>query len=109
MRVAEYMTSGLQANAAGIQQGLQHEVLAAWYDRIISQTKEMAPPWLHEKISVSQDPVLPMKFRLDITKRAVRHFMAAVDMNANTMPYSTRLYFLKVQQTLADEMDRYLV
>lgn len=69
----------------------------------------MAPAWLVDKINVKQDPILPMKFNLDISKRAVRYFMMAVDNNLVKMPSSTRLYFLKVQETLSDEMDKSLV
>ena len=74
-----------------------------WYDKIIKETKEMAPPWLQDKIKVKQDPILTMKFNLDISKRAVRYFMIAVDNNLDAMPSSTRLYFLKVQEMLSQE------
>ena len=50
-----------------------------------------------------------MKFNLDISKRAVRYFMIAVDNNLDEMPYSTKLYFLKVQEILSTEMDKSLV
>jgi hypothetical protein len=50
-----------------------------------------------------------MKFNLDISKRAVRYFMIAVDQNLDTMPYSTKLYFLKVQEIMSAEMDKSLV
>ena len=80
-----------------------------WYDKIINQSIEMAPPWLQDKIKVHQDPILKMKFNLDISKRAVRYFMLAVDDNLDEMPYSTKLYFLKVQEILSEEMDKSLV
>ena len=69
----------------------------------------MAPPWLQDKIKVNQDPILPMKFNLDISKRAVRYFMIVVDDNLDQMPYSTKLYFLKVQEILNSEMDKSLI
>jgi hypothetical protein len=69
----------------------------------------MAPPWLQDKIKVNQDPILPLKFNLDISKRAVRYFVIAVDNNIDQMPYSTKLYFLKVQEILETEMDKSLV
>lgn len=96
-------------NVTGLQEGLHPENLAFWYSTIIAEAKEMAPPWLADKIKVTQDPILPMKFNLDISKRAVRYFMMAVDNNSAKMPNSTRLYFLKVQETLSDEMDKSLV
>lgn len=96
-------------NITGQQKGLHPEHLAFWYDKIITESKEMAPPWLVDKIKVKQDQLLPMKFNLDISKRAVRYFMIAVDNNLDKMPNSTKLYFLKVQETLSDEMDKSLV
>ena len=103
------MAAKVMRSAKDIQIGLRPQVLAAWYDRIIQQTKDMSPPWLYDKISVTQDPILPMKFKLDLSKRAVQYFMIAVDSNLDAMPYSTRQYFLRVQQEVATEMDSYLV
>ena len=60
-------------------------------------------------VTVHQDPILSMKFNLDISKRAVRYFMIVVDNNLDEMPYSTKLYFLKVQEILSTEMDKSLV
>jgi hypothetical protein len=96
-------------NVTGLQEGLHPENLAFWYTKIIEESIEMAPPWLADKIKAKQDPILPMKFNLDISKRAVRYFMMAVDNNLDKMPNSTRLYFLKVQETLSDEMDKSLI
>jgi hypothetical protein len=96
-------------DVTSLQEGLHPENLAFWYDKIIREAKDMAPPWLADKINVRQDPVLKMKFNLDISKRAVRHFMMAVDNNLGAMPNSTKMYFLKVQETLSDEMDKSLV
>ena len=99
----------LQNDVQQLQKGLQPDHLSFWYQKIISDTKEIAPPWLQDKINVKQDPILPMKFNLDISKRAVRYFMIAVENNLGQMPYSTQLYFLKVQEILSFEMDKSLV
>jgi len=96
-------------DVANLQKGLHPENLAFWYEKIIKETKEMAPSWLQDKIKVNQDPILPLKFNLDISKRAVRYFVIAVDNNIDQMPYSTKLYFLKVQEILETEMDKSLV
>ena len=50
------------------------------------------------KINVKSDQFLPLKFKIDISKRAVRYFMQVVDYNFEKMPYTTGLYFLKVQE-----------
>jgi len=99
----------LQNDVQQLQKGLQPDHLSFWYQKIISDTKEMAPPWLQDKINIKQDPFLPMKFNLDISKRAVRYFMIAVENNLSQMPYSTQLYFLKVQEILSFEMDKSLI
>lgn len=109
MTIIKKMVNQINSDISALKQGLQPVNLSFWYKRIIKDAKEMAPPWLEDKINVIQDPILPMKFKLDISKRAVRYFMIAVDENMDEMPYSTRLYFLKVQEILDAEMDKQLV
>jgi len=93
----------------GLKEGLDPNNIAFWYKKVIAEAKEMAPPWLQDKIGVKQDPILYMKFNLDISKRAVRYLMIAIEDNMNAMPYTTRLYFLKVQELVSQEMDKALV
>ena len=109
MSIISPLLQKLQNDVQELQKGLQPEHLSFWYEKIISDTKEMAPSWLQDKINVKQDPILPMKFNLDISKRADRYFMIAVENNLAQMPYSTQLYFLKVQEILGLEMDKSLV
>ena len=109
MAIINEMMKKINSNIKDYQKGLHPESVGFWYDKIISETKEMAPPWLQDKIKVKQDPVLPMKFNIDISKRAVRYFMIAVDDNLDNMPYTTKLYFLQVQEIMATEMDKSLV
>ncbi len=109
MPIINHMIHQINNDVVNLQRGLHPENLAFWYEKIIKETKEMAPPWLQDKIKVNQDPILPLKFNLDISKRAVRYFVIAVDNNIDQMPYSTKLYFLKVQEILETEMDKSLV
>lgn len=109
MRIIDTMMKKFDTDVSNLQKGLHPENLAYWYGKIIKETIDMAPPWLQDKIKVNQDPILPMKFNLDISKRAVRYFMIVVDDNLEMMPYSTKLYFLKVQEILGSEMDKSLV
>ena len=109
MSIIHPLLQKLQNDVQQLQKGLQPDHLSFWYQKIIVDTKEMAPPWLQDKINVKQDPILPMKFNLDISKRAVRYFMIAVENNLPQMPYSTQLYLLKVQEILGFEMDKSLV
>ncbi len=99
----------MSTDIGNLRKGLNPENIAFWYKKVVEEAKEMAPPWLVDKIHVKQDPILHMKFNLDISKRAVRYLMIAIENNLDNMPYSTRLYFLKVQEIMTDEMDKALV
>ena len=109
MPIIPNMMKKFDTDVSNLQKGLHPENLSYWYDKIIKETIDMAPPWLQNKIKVEQDPILTMKFNLDISKRAVRYFMIVVDDNLEDMPYSTKLYFLKVQEVMSAEMDKSLV
>jgi len=103
------MLKKISNDVEDLKNGLDPKNLAYWYDKIIKETREMAPPWLEEKINVKQDSILQMKFNIDISKRAVRYLLIVIDNNLDEMPYSTRLYFLKVQEIMSSEMDKSLV
>ena len=109
MAIINNMMKKLDTDVSTLKEGLHPENLSYWYAKITKETIDMAPPWLQDKIKVKQDPILTMKFNLDISKRAVRYFMMVVDNNLDDMPYSTKLYFLKVQEIMGTEMDKSLV
>ena len=81
MSISNSMIKKLGTDITKIQQGLDPQILAFWYKKLFSETKDMAPPWLQDKIKVKQDPLLPMKFNLDVSKRAVRYLMMSIDNN----------------------------
>ncbi len=103
------MLKKISNDVTDLKEGLDPKNLAFWYDKIIKETREIAPPWLEDKIKVKQDTILQMKFNVDISKRAVRYFLIVIENNLDEMPYSTRLYFLKVQEIMSSEMDKSLV
>ncbi|GFN40854.1 MAG: conserved hypothetical protein [Marine Group I thaumarchaeote] len=109
MPIINHMMKQIDNDVTNLQEGLHPENLAFWYSKIIKETKDIAPPWLQDKIKVKQEPILQMKFNLDISKRAVQYFMMAVEKNLDYMPYSTKLYFLKVQEIMEDQVDKSLV
>lgn len=109
MGIIDRMMKQFDDDVGRLRDGLLPENLAYWYEKIISETIEMAPPWLQDKIKVHQDSILPMKFDLDISKRAVKYFIIATENNMNSMPRTTQLYFLKVQKMLLSEMDKSFV
>ena len=94
MSVTSKILNQINNDVVNLKDGLNPENISYWYEKIINETREMAPPWLTDKINV---------------KRAVRYFMQIVDANLDSMPYSTKLYFLKVEEILSSEMDKSLV
>lgn len=107
--IADAMLGKMSSEIESLKDGLDPVNIAYWYKKVITEAREMAPPWLVDKINVKQDPVLYLKFNLDISKRAVSYLMIAIANNLDEMPYSTRLYFLKVQEIVSQEMDKALV
>jgi hypothetical protein len=103
------MLSKMLFDITNLKEGLDPQNITFWYKKVINEAKEIAPPWLADKINVKQDPILYLKFNLDISKRAVRYLMMAIENNVDDMPYTTRLYFLKVQEIVSQEMDKSLV
>ena len=109
MSITNRMLKIVENDVFNLKDGMHPDNIAYWYQKIIAETKEMAPPWLVDKISVKQDPILTMKFNVDISKRAVRYLMICIDNNLQQMPYTTQLYFLKVQEIMSLEMDKALI
>lgn len=104
------MESGLAMKLSNIiremQDGLDPRSLANWYTIVQSKARELCPEELREKIIVEQDPILFMKFRLSISKRTIPFVISAIEESLSEMPYSTRLYFEKVQEIIIEEFAR---
>ena len=109
MSITNKMLNKIDDDIANLKHSLHPESIDYWYKKIIDETIEIVPPWLVDKINVKQDPILPLKFNINISKRAVSYFMQVIDYNLEKMPYTTRLYFLKVQEIMSAEMDKALV
>ena len=109
MSITNKMLNKIDVDIENLKYGLQPENLEYWYRKITDETIEILPPWLTDKVNIRQDPVLPLKFDIDISKRAVRYFMQVIDYNLKNMPYTTRLYFMKVQEVVSTNMDKSLV
>lgn len=89
-----------------MQDGLVPEVLANWYRIVQGRARELCPEDLRDKIKIEQDPILYMKFRLNISKRTVPFVISAIEQTLPEMSYSTRLYFEKVQEIIIDEFNK---
>ena len=109
MSITNKMLNKIDDDIDNLRIGLQPENLDYWYKKITAETIEILPPWRVDKINIVQDPILPLKFNIDISKRAVRYFMQVIDYNLEKMPYSTQLYFMKVQEIISTNMDKTLV
>ena len=109
MSITNKMLNKIDNDIASLKHSLNPESIDYWYKKITDETIEIVPPWLVDKINVKQDPILPLKFNVNISKRAVRYFMQVIDYNLSNMPYTTQLYFMKVQETMSAEMDKSLV
>jgi hypothetical protein len=92
----------------GLNEGLDPEILGYWYKRVEDKSIETVPPNLKDKIHFEQDRILWMKFKMNISKRAVPSVMRVIEEYIPLMPYSTGLYFRKVQEILTDEMNKEL-
>ncbi len=88
-----------------LQDGLLPEVIAEWYDIVLEEARALAPNHLKDKINIRQNEILPMKFELDISKRAIPFLLTAIEENLGYMPYSTRLYFEKVREIILKRLD----
>ena len=104
----EFSLGKISTTIKSLKEGLDPETLAYWYKRIEDQAIEIVPPHLKKKICFQQDRVLWMKFNIDISKRAVPYVVKVIEEYIPLMPYSTGLYFRKVQQILSDEMTKQL-
>jgi len=85
------------------KEGLDPNTLSYWYSLIEFKAKEECPEKYKASIKVVQDPVLPMKFEIKSSRRAVRHVIYAIESCLAEMPLSTRLYFQKLQETIDHE------
>ena len=104
----DYASSKIISGVQNLREGLDPDVLAYWYKRVEDRSIEIAPRHLKDKIHFEQDRILWMKFKLDVSKRAVPYVMQILQEYIPMMPYSTALYFSRVQEILTDEMNKEL-
>ncbi len=83
--------------------GFDPDILGNWYKIIETEAKDACPEKLRDSIKVTQDPLLPMKFELKSSRRSVRYIVEAIERNINSMPFSTRLYFQKLELIIDKE------
>ncbi len=84
-------------------QGLDPDILSNWYRIIENEAKNNCPEKYRASIKVIQNPMLPMKFELKSSRRAIRYIVDAIESNLKDMPFSTRLYFQKLEEIIDNE------
>lgn len=102
----EFAENNIVNTVKGLREGMDPDILAYWYKRIEDRSIEIVPEHLKDKVHFEQDRVLWMKFKMNISKRAVPYVMNVIEEYIPMMPYSTSLYFRKVEEVLTDEMNR---
>jgi hypothetical protein len=60
---------------------------------------------LKDKISFEQDRILWMKFKINISLRAIPIVLETIENNISLMEYSTGLYFRKIQYILLEQLN----
>ena len=95
-------------NIKQLKEGLDPEIIGYWYKRVEDRAIETVPSHLRNKIHFEQDRLLWMKFKMDVSRRAVPYIMQVIEDYIPLMPYSTGLYFRKIQQILMEEIDKEL-
>ncbi len=83
--------------------GFDPDILFNWYKIIESEAKEACPEKLRDSIKVIQDPLLPMKFELKSSRRSAKYVVEAINRNLSSMPFTTRLYFQKLEEMIDSE------
>jgi hypothetical protein len=104
----DYATGKIITGVKNLREGLDPDILAYWYKRIEDRSRELVPAHLKDKVHFEQDKILWMKFKMDVSKRAVPYVMQVIEESIPLMPYSTGLYFRKVQEIMTDEMNKEL-
>jgi hypothetical protein len=102
----KFIQSRTNATIKNLKEGLDPENLAYWYKRIEERSVEIVPTHLKEKIHFQQDRILWMKFKIDVSKRAVPYVIQVIEEYIPIMPYSTGLYFQNIQRMLTEEMNK---
>ena len=100
MAVIDRMLEKLGSEVGMMQEGLQPRWIAPWYEKVVADARASAPEHLRHLISARQDPHLPMRFELDVSRRAVRYLAAAIEESIPKMPCTTGMYFMRVLEQL---------
>lgn len=88
-----------------LRSGLEPEVLLYWYRQIQYESIEKVGNELKDKIHFEQDRILWMRFKINISIRAIPIVLDTIENFIPLMEYSTQLYFRKIQEILLEKIE----
>ena len=88
-----------------LRSGLEPEVLLYWYRQIQYESIEKVGNELKDKIHFEQDRILWMRFKINVSIRAIPIVLETIENFIPLMEYSTELYFRKIQEILLDKIE----
>ena len=88
-----------------LRSGLEPEVLLYWYRQIQYESMERVGNELKDKIHFEQDRILWMRFKINISIRAIPIVLETIETFIPLMEYSTELYFRKIQEILLEKIE----
>ena len=88
-----------------LRSGLEPDVLLYWYKQIQYESIEKVEHELKDKIHFEQDRILWMRFKINISIRAIPLVLETIENCIPLMEYSTELYFRKIQEILLEKIE----
>ncbi|MDW3629934.1 MAG: hypothetical protein QOK71_00715 [Nitrososphaeraceae archaeon] len=88
-----------------LRSGLEPEVLLYWYRQIQYESIEKVGNELKDKIHFEQDRILWMRFKINVSIRAIPIVLETIENFIPLMEYSTELYFRKIQEILLEKIE----
>ena len=88
-----------------LRSGLEPEVLLYWDRQIQYESMERVGNELKDKIHFEQDRILWMRFKINISIRAIPIVLETIENFIPLMEYSTELYFRKIQEILLEKIE----
>lgn len=88
-----------------LRSGLEPDVLLYWYKQIQYESIEKVEHELKDKIHFEQDRILRMRFKINVSIRAIPLVLETIENFIPLMEYSTELYFRKIQEILLEKIE----
>ena len=100
-----FASAKIDKSIRNLRSGLEPEVLLYWYRQIQYESIEKVGNELKDKIHFEQDRILWMRFKINISIRAIPIVLETIENFIPLMEYSTELYFRKIQEILLEKIE----